>query len=318
MKCCVIGGTGFVGSRLVARLANAGYRVTVPTRDPERCRHLRVLPTVSGIRADIHAPETLRSMLEGADTAINLVGILNEPGRDGAGFRRAHVELTQKLIGACSTAGVRHLVQISALNATSPDTPDPETSHYLRSKGEAEAVLRASGLNWTILQPSVVFGPGDSFLNRFAGLLRSVPLAFPLAMPGARFAPVHVDDVVEAIIRVLDQPAAFGHTFQLYGPETYTLRELVELVAETMGLRRRVIGLPRSLSRLQAAVMDYVPGKPFSTDNYRSLLTDSVGSSDGLQQLGIKPRALCPNLTDALRGSGLTGIMDSYRKTAGR
>ena len=318
MKCCVIGGTGFVGSRLVARLANAGYRVTVPTRDPERCRHLRVLPTVSGIRADIHAPETLRSMLEGADTAINLVGILNEPGRDGAGFRRAHVELTQKLIGACSTAGVRHLVQISALNATSPDTPDPETSHYLRSKGEAEAVLRASGLNWTILQPSVIFGPGDSFLNRFAGLLRSVPLAFPLAMPGARFAPVHVDDVVEAIIRVLDQPAAFGHTFQLYGPETYTLRELVELVAETMGLRRRVIGLPRALSRLQAAVMDYVPGKPFSTDNYRSLLTDSVGSSDGLQQLGIKPRALCPNLTDALRGSGLTGIMDSYRKTAGR
>ena len=318
MKCCVIGGTGFVGSRLVARLANAGYRVTVPTRDPERCRHLRVLPTVSGIRADIHAPETLRSMLEGADTAINLVGILNEPGRDGAGFRRAHVELTQKLIGACSTAGVRHLVQISALNATSPDRPDPGTSHYLRSKGEAEAVLRASGLNWTILQPSVVFGPGDSFLNRFAGLLRSVPLAFPLAMPGARFAPVHVDDVVEAIIRVLDQPAAFGHTFQLYGPETYTLRELVELVAATMGLRRRVIGLPRSLSRLQAAVMDYVPGKPFSTDNYRSLLTDSVGSSDGLQQLGIKPRALCPNLTDALRGSGLTGIMDSYRKTAGR
>ncbi|MSR09416.1 MAG: complex I NDUFA9 subunit family protein [Gammaproteobacteria bacterium] len=318
MQCCVIGGTGFVGSRLVARLANAGYRVTVPTRDPERCRHLRVLPTLRVLRADIHAPEMLRGILEGADTAINLVGILNEPGRDGAGFRRAHVELTQKLIGACSTAGVRHLVQISALNATSPDRPDPGTSHYLRSKGEAEAVLRASGLNWTILQPSVVFGPGDSFLNRFAGLLRSVPLAFPLAMPGARFAPVHVDDVVEAIIRVLDQPAAFGHTFQLYGPETYTLRELVELVAETMGLRRRVIGLPRSLSRLQAAVMDYVPGKPFSTDNYRSLLTDSVGSADGLQQLGIRPRALRPNLTDALRGAGLTGIMDSYRKTAGR
>ncbi len=318
MNCCVIGGTGFVGSRLVARLANAGYRVTVPTRDPERCRHLRVLPTVRVLRADIHAPETLRAILKGVDTAINLVGILNEPGRDGAGFRRAHVELTQKLIDACSNAGVRHLVQISALNAVSPDRPDPGTSHYLRSKGEAEAVLRASGLNWTILQPSVIFGPGDSFLNRFAGLLRSVPLAFPLAMPGARFAPVHVDDVVEAIIRVLDQPAAFGHTFQLYGPETYTLRELVELVAETMGLERRVIGLPRFLSRLQAAVMDYVPGKPFSTDNYRSLLTDSVGSADGLQQLGIRPRALRPNLTDALRGAGLTGIMDSYRKTAGR
>ncbi len=318
MKCCVTGGTGFVGSRLVTRLANAGWEVTVPTRDPQRCRHLRVLPTVRVLHADIHAPATLQTILKGADAAINLVGILNEPGRDGAGFRRAHVELTQKLIDACTTTEVLHLVQISALNAANPGTPDPGTSHYLRSKGEAEALLRASGLNWTILQPSVIFGPGDSFLNRFGGLLRSVPLAFPLAMPGARFAPVHVDDVVEAIIRVLGQPAAFGQTFQLYGPETYSLRELVELVADTLGLRRRVIGLPRSISRLQAAVMDYVPGKPFSTDNYRSLLTDSVGCSDGLQQLGIKPRLLRPNVTDALGGSGLTGIMDSYRKTAGR
>ncbi len=276
------------------------------------------MPTVRVVHADIHAPETLRKILAGADVAINLVGILNEKGRDGAGFRQAHVELTRNLIGACGSTGVQRLVQISALNAATPETPDPAPSHYLRSKGEAEALLRASKLNWTILQPSVIFGPGDAFLNRFAGLLRSVPLALPLAMPSARFAPVHVDDVVEAVIRVLDAPAAFGHTFQLYGPDIYTLRELVQLVADTLGLRRRVIGLSRPLSRLQAAVMDFVPGKPFSTDNYRSLLTDSVGSSDGLQQLGIIPRALRPNLAEALRGSGLPGIMDSYRKTAGR
>jgi NADH dehydrogenase len=318
VSCCVLGGSGFVGSRLVARLANAGCVVTVPTRDPERCRHLRVLPMVRVVHADIHASRTLESLLNGADAALNLVGILNEAGRDGAGFRRAHVELTRTLIGACNGAGVRRLLQVSALNASSPEVPNDTTSHYLRSKGEAEALVRASALRWTILQPSVIFGPGDSFLNRFAGLLRAVPLALPLAMPRARFAPVHVDDVVEAIARALREPAAASHTYQLYGPDIYTLRELVQMVAETLGLRRHLIGLPRPLSRLQAAIMDFVPGKPFSTDNFRSLLTDSVGSADGLRELGIMPRPLRPNLADALGGAGLTGIRDSYRKRARR
>jgi NADH dehydrogenase len=318
VSCCVLGGSGFVGSRLVARLANDGYKVTVPTRDPERCRHLRVMPTLRVIHADIHSSGTLKSLLNGADVAINLVGILNEAGRDGAGFHHAHVELTRKLIAACGANRVRRLVQVSALNASSPDMREDDTSYYLRSKGEAEALLRASTLRWTILQPSVIFGAGDSFLNRFAGLLRALPLALPLAMPKARFAPVHVDDVVEAIARVLHEPATASHTYQLYGPDIFTLRELVEMVAEALALRRRVIGLPRFVSRLQAAIMDFVPGKPFSTDNFRSLLTDSVGSDDGLRELGITPRPLRPNLADALGGAGLTGIRDNYRKRARR
>jgi NADH dehydrogenase len=318
VSCCVLGGSGFVGSRLVARLANDGYQVTVPTRDPERCRHLRVMPTLRVIHADIHSSGTLKSLLNGADVAINLVGILNEAGRDGAGFHHAHVELTRKLIAACGANRVRRLVQVSALNASSPDMREDDTSYYLRSKGEAEALLRASTLRWTILQPSVIFGAGDSFLNRFAGLLRALPLALPLAMPKARFAPVHVDDVVEAIARVLHEPATASHTYQLYGPDIFTLRELVEMVAEALALRRRVIGLPRFVSRLQAVIMDFVPGKPFSTDNFRSLLTDSVGSDDGLRELGITPRPLRPNLADALGGAGLTGIRDNYRKRARR
>lgn len=317
-SCCVLGGSGFVGSHLVAHLANAGHAVTVPTRDPQRCRHLRLLPTVRIVHADIHAPGVLESLLRGADVAINLVGILNEPGRDGAGFRRAHVELTRRLIEACGATGVRRLVQVSALNAASPAAADPATSHYLRSKGEAEALLKASGLRWTILQPSVIFGPGDSFLNRFAGLLRVIPLALPLAMPGARFSPVHVADVVEAIARVIRDPATAGRTYPLCGPDTFTLRELVAMVARTLGLRRWIIGLPRPVSRLQAAVMDFVPGKPFSTDNYRSLLMDSVGSTSGLRELGIQPRPLQPNLHETLAGSGLTGIRDSYRQLARR
>ena len=120
MSCCILGGSGFVGSRLVAHLANAGHAVTVPTRDPERCRHLRLLPTVRVIHADIHAPGMLEELLRGTDVAINLVGILNETGRDGAGFRRAHVELTRRLIEACGAAGVDRLIQVSALNAASP------------------------------------------------------------------------------------------------------------------------------------------------------------------------------------------------------
>jgi uncharacterized protein YbjT (DUF2867 family) len=316
--CCVLGGSGFVGSRLVARLANAGHAVTVPTRDPERCRHLRLLPTVRIVHADIHAPGVLESLLGDADVAINLVGILNEAGRDGAGFRRAHVDLTRRLIEACATAGVRRLVQISALNAAGPEVAGPALSHYLRSKGEAEALLRASSLRWTILQPSVIFGPGDSFLNRFAGLLRMIPLVFPLAMPRARFSPVDVADVVTAIDRVVRDPATAGRTYQLCGPDTFTLRELVTMVACTLGLRRWIVGLPSPVSRLQAAVMDFVPGKPFSTDNYRSLLTDSVGTTDGLRELGIQPRALQPNLRETLAGAGLTGISDSHRRLARR
>jgi len=266
---------------------------------------------VKVVRADVHQPGVLAAVLNGANVAINLVGILNEAGRDGAGFRHAHVDLTRTLIEACNDRGVSRLIQVSALNAANPATTSTATSHYLRSKGEAEALLRASPLRWTILQPSVIFGPGDSFLIRFAGLLRALPLVFPLAMPQARFSPVHVDDVVEAIARALREPSTVGSVYQLYGPDTYTLRELVQMVSDQLGLRRQIIGLPRTISRLQAAIMDFVPGKPFSTDNFRSLLTDSVGTADGLRELGITPRRLRPNLAATLAAAGLSGVRDN-------
>ncbi len=311
---CVFGGSGFVGSRVVARLAAAGHAVTVPTRDPARVRHLLVMPTVRVIRADVHDAKRLPALLAGSSAAINLVGILNEAGRDGAGFRRAHAVLTASLLTGCQAAGVSRFIQVSALKAGAPEA----TSHYLRSKGEAEAAIRQSGLRWTILQPSVIFGPGDSFLNRFASLLRLIPVAMPLAMPSARFAPVHVDDVVNALEAILHDDSTAGHTYPLCGPEVFTLAELVKLVAATLGLKRRIIGLPRSVSRLQAAVMDFVPGKPFSTDNYRSLLVDSICDSNGFAALGITPRLLRPNLTAALSTAGLPGAMDRYRATPRR
>lgn len=311
---CILGGTGFIGSRLIAHLANRGHHITVPTRYPERARHLRVQPTLRMVRADVHAPGTLARLLTGADAVVNLIGILNESGRDGRGFNRVHVDLMQTLIAACKSTGVSRLVQISALNAGAQQA----SSHYLRSKGEAEALLHASGLDWTILQPSVVFGPGDAFLNRFAGLLRLVPLVFPLPMPNTRFAPIHVDDLVSAITRVLDRPDTVHQTLQLYGAETFTLREIVQMIAGTLGLKRQIIGMSKGLSRAQAAWMDFVPGKPFSTDNYRSMLLDSVGTEDGLRHLGIRPRSLTTNLASTLAGAGLNSDYDISRRTAGR
>lgn len=289
---CILGGSGFIGARVAARLVADGRSVRVLTRNPERAaRALGVLPTVSLRRVDIHDEEALAAAFRGCDAVINLVGILNESRR--AGFRAVHVELPRKVAQACRAAGVKRLLHMSSLKADAGNAP----SLYLRSKGEGEAALRVhSGkeVAFTIFQPSVVFGPGDGFINRFAGLLQLVPGAFPLACPDARFQPVSVGDVAEAFLRALDDPAAAGRRYALCGPRVYTLRELVCMIRDQLGLRRWVVGLPDGLARLQAATMQLVPGKPFSLDNYRSLRTDSVcdGKGPGLRELGIAPMPL--------------------------
>jgi NADH dehydrogenase len=296
---CILGGTGFVGTRLVTRLAGDGHTVRVPTRYREGGRHLLVLPSVSLLQADPHDEAQLATLLQGCDVVINLVGILNEKGRSGAGFRHAHTELTRKVVAAARANGVSRLLQMSALKANAERGP----SHYLRSKGEAELIVRNDSgpeLAWTIFQPSVIFGPGDSFLNRFAGLLRLMPV-LPLACPDARFAPVYIEDVVEAMARAITDVGTHGQTLQLCGPTVYSLRELVRFVAQTLGLRRAIIGLPDWASRLQAVLMDFVPGKPFSSDNYRSLSVSSVCSEPGLERLGIKAHSLESVAPRALR-----------------
>ncbi len=214
---------------------------------------------------------------------INLIGILNERAWGGKGFHAAHVMPVQLLITACEELGIRRFIQVSALNA------GRGTSHYLRSKGEAEALLRAAQeIDETILQPAVIFGKGDSFFNRFAALLRFVPL-LPLACPDARMQPVWVGDVVAAIALCLDHRSTIGKTLELTGPEVFTLFQLVNKTARYKGWNRRVIGLPNSLSRLQGMLMDFVPGKPFSSDNYRSLQVDSISRHNALLDLGIHP-----------------------------
>ncbi len=291
-RICVLGGTGFVGDRIVSGLAAQGHYVRVLTRHRERHRNLLVLPTVEVFSADIQDVKQLQHHFADVDTVINLVGILNEKRDNGKGFYHVHVELAQKVIEACQAKGVKRLLHMSALNA------DPATgrSFYLRSKGEAEQrVHAAKGLTVTSFRPSVIFGPNDSFINRFADLLRKMPLVFPLACGQSRFAPVYVGDVAQAFVRSLDDPQTFGQRYNLCGPQEYTLQHLVQYTADVLGLKRRIISLGQFSSRLQANVLEYMPGKPFSRDNYRSLQMPSTckkGDQPLRDVFGIEPTAL--------------------------
>ena len=193
-------------------------------------------------------------------------------------------------------------------------------SYYLRSKGEAERLIRDQGtyMDWTIFEPSVMFGPGDSFLSRFANLLASIPVAFPLARPNARFQPVSVDDVIEALIRCLQGASSNGKTYELGGPQTYTLREIVTLVGKVTGQRKWIVGLPNFLARLQGLVMNFVPGRPFSSDNYRSLTVDSVCNEDGFAKLGIKPQSMGASARQYLGSFEDNARLSNNRAAVGR
>lgn len=310
MKITVLGGTGFIGRVLLARLAQDGHQLTVLSRNPHA--HLvRLLPPGTRVvTGDVYDPSLLKSAFAGQDAVINLVGILNESGDNGRGFQRAHVALTKLVIAACQLAGVRRLLQMSSLNAGRGD------SFYLKSRGEAEAAVKASGLDWTIFEPSVVFGPGDGFFCRFGALLKLSPF-LPLAKAGTKFAPVYVGDVVEAMRRALHERGTVGQVYELYGAETFTLGELVRMTARQLGFKRLVVPLPDALGRLQGLVFDFVPGKPFSSDNYRSLKLDSVGAVDGLHRLGITPTRIGPMLPAILGSDAVKQPRyDRYRRSA--
>lgn len=287
-KFLILGGTGFVGTALTHRLARAGHSIVLPSRSPSRHPDLAVLPRVRLVAADIHDSATLTRLAAGVDVVVNLVGILNEKGHNGQGFVHAHTRLTQKVLDACHANGIRRLLHMSSLRAHT-DAP----SHYLRSKGAAEQLIVAGArdLAWTILRPSVIFGRHDSLTNRFADLLTLLP-TLPLARVGARFAPVHVADVVEAMVRSLDLPASQGAIYELGGPQIVTLGELVQYVAMVTHKRRWVFGIPDWVGYCQALVFEYLPGKILSVDNFRSLGLDSVPQSDGFARLGIQPSTM--------------------------
>ena len=311
----VLGGTGFVGSVLCEKLVRRGGgsgRIAVPSRRVARAKHLQLLPTVELIDADVHDDAQLARLVAGCDAVVNLVAILHGSEAD---FRRVHVDLPRRLAQACVAAKVRRVVHVSALGA---DVAAP--SKYLRSKAAGEAALKLPGLALTVLRPSVIFGANDKFLNLFARLQTLFPV-MPLAGARARFQPVWVDDVAEAIVRSLGSPATIGQTIECAGPQTYTLAELVRLAGRWSGHERPVLPLPAALGRLQALVMEWLPGEPLmSRDNIDSMKVDNVASGrlPGLESLGIAAAALESTAPAWLGKQGELARLDRWRAGAHR
>ncbi|HJV60657.1 MAG TPA: complex I NDUFA9 subunit family protein [Albitalea sp.] len=294
----VLGGSGFLGrsvcEKLVERMGGADERLVVATRHLNRSGDLLTLPTLELEQCNVHDDADLRRVVHGRDVVINLVGILH--GSE-AEFQRVHVELPRRLAQVCAAAGVQRLLHVSALGA---DAQAP--SRYLRSKAAGEAALRHPGVASTVFRPSVMFGAGDHFINRFASLQRVLPVV-PLACAQARFQPVWVEDVAHAIANSLDSLDAIGETFECTGPTVYTLRELVHLAGRWSGHERPVVALPGALARAQALLLEAMPGQPLmSRDNLDSMKVPNVatGKHPGIERFGITPRALDTVMPDLL------------------
>ena len=284
---CVVGGSGFVGSHVVRQLAARGIRVRVPTRRRERAKALIVLPTVDVVNADVHDPQSLERIVAGTDAVISLAGILHQ-GRAGD-FGRIHKELPRKIVDACRTSGVRRLLHVSALKAAL-DAP----SEYLRSKADGEQQIRvaqASGIHTTIFRPSVVFGREDRFLNLFARLAQALP-AIVLACPKARFQPVYVEDVARALVESLESAWTYDQNIELCGPATYTLQELVKYVCTVLDVECPILPLNDEMSLVMAWMMEWLPLKLMSRDNYYSMKVDNVCDCAFPMAFGFAPTAL--------------------------
>jgi uncharacterized protein YbjT (DUF2867 family) len=310
-KILILGGTGFVGAHVCEKLAREGWRITLPTRRRSNAQHVQHLPMLTVLEMDVHDEMALTRAVAGHDAVVNLVAILHG---SKAAFDKVHVALPQKLSRACLGGRVKQVVHVSALGADAQSF-EAAPSMYLRSKGQGEAVwMQAAGGNGTspgfdltILRPSVIFGAEDKFLNLFASLQKVFPV-MPLAGAQARFQPVWVEDVADAVVKSLEAPQGQPpRVLELVGPGVFTLKELVQLSAQLSGVRegrgRPVIGLPLWAGRLQARMMALAPGEPLmSLDNLDSMQVDNVASGQlpGLPSLGITPSALKPIARDYL------------------
>ena len=292
----VMGGSGFIGRHLLARLSDEGHHVTALVRSQQSAERLASF-SIDTVVVGSSSDRELASCFDQQDAAINLVGILHETPSNT--FEAVHEKLPLRLLRHCQTAGVPQYIHMSALSASAERGP----SRYLYSRGKGEDAVHQQGTEVAVtsLRPSIVFGPNDHFFFSFAAMLRWMPV-LPLACPNSRFAPVFVGDVVEAILRVVAEPQRFaGNRLDLCGPEVYTLRELIEFLVRTTGRRCFIVGLPDSLARLQGMVFGALPKKIFTLDNYLSLQVDSLSKENGFPALGITPRSLGSVMEPLLR-----------------
>jgi NADH dehydrogenase len=304
----VFGGSGFLGRHLVQRLVAKGWRVRVAVRDPDGAAFLRPLGDVGQVVpvfADISRETSTRAAVEGAQCVFNTVGILIERGRNN--FQAVHVDGARHIAEAAKAAGAGTFVHVSAIGA---DAQSPAA--YARSKAAGEAAVRAAFPEAVILRPSIVFGPEDDFINRFAALSSISPVLpvfvtdahlFPAAdshgcplfgSGGTKFQPVYVGDVADAILAVTGASEHAGKIFELGGPRVVSLKQLLELILATIGRRRLLLPLPMAVARLQAQFLQYLPNPPLTPDQVKMLGKDNVVSpgGPGLAALGITPTAL--------------------------
>ena len=273
-KIIILGGTGFIGSQLSAKLSPLCDKIFVLTRNIEANKDLKLIPNLEIIQANVLDERSLNAMFSGSDIVINTVGILNEFGRDNT-FNNLHYELTKKISNAIKLNKVKRYLHISSLNA------DPRaTSKYLITKGLAENYIRDytdSFCNTTIFRPSIVFGEDDSFFNKFSTILRFSPV-FPLACPNSKFMPIYVNELTDFMVSTISDNTTYGQKIDVTGPNEYTFRQLIDITLEALKIRRLIIPLNYTLSKLQAAIFQRLPGKLFTLDNFLSLQTDSCST----------------------------------------
>ena len=304
------GGSGFVGREVVARLASAGHRVIVPARRREAARALILLPTVDVVECDVTDNATLARLLRGADAMINLVGILDESGRNT--FARVHTGFARDAVAACAGAGVQRYLHISAHDAAA-DAP----SRYLRSKGEAEAIVAASPLAYTIFRPGVIFGRDDHLTCFFARLARVMPV---IALGGADAAlkPVWVAAVAACIAASIGNDATLRQRYELCGPVRYTLRSLVAWTLAAAGTPRPILPLPAGLARGVAAVLEHLPGRLLTRDNLASLAAATACDAPFPPVFGLVPAPLEALAPGWLAPDSARSEYDVYRARVGR
>jgi NADH dehydrogenase len=308
----VLGGSGFVGSAIVAKLVSAGYQVTVLSRRLDHAKHLSLLPGVTLKVCNVFDAQALRTALHGADAVINLLGILHQSAK--ASFTQVHEHLPMQLAKLCQDLGIKRLLHMSSLCAAT-DAP----SLYLRSKGEAEVALAgyAPGLAITVFRPSIIFGRADQFINLFAGLIKHLPLVV-LVKPNAKFQPVWVEDVASCFVASLNEPASFGLSYDLVGPKVYTFRALLKAIMQTLGVHKPILGLNDALSYAQAFLMECLPIKLMSRDNIRSMQQDSVSDQAFPEWLDLRPSALETVMPQYLIDQTPRGAYDRFRRKAAR
>ena len=285
---CLIGGTGFIGGYLTKALAELGFSVRIPTRKREKVKHdLIVLPTVEVVETDVTRPDLLLRVVDGADIVINLVGILHESSSNK--FRKIHIDLPRALVDSCRKVNVSKIIHLSALGVS-----EKAKSAYLKSKwaGEEEIQLaNESGLTTTIIRPSVVFGEGDSFVTLLTRLISITPVV-AVIKPHAKFQPIFVEDLVQAIVKLIPSTSTLPSTLEFGGPETLTFKDITKIICEKNRKRRIIVPLTSGMSYLLAGMMEFLPIKILTRDNLLSLESPNTTTQRNLESLEIPPTSL--------------------------